>query len=233
MSGTQALTSSRRSTLSEIRARNSTLAGSLHLRTDASVSVPLCKRTIRARYALANSNRSVPHSDSSARGRSPKSFALSRMRNRPAAGNLIEVYLLTARKVGSANFALTGIYEVLATRCSAILRNKAVYRRIQHRSYSDRMFDVTRWRTTTIRASPSYLGSQPPGFAPSCRRRRVAALAFFMAIYPCAEKVLAGRSSGVEDAQATASGQPQRTPQLLPPLRRTPPATWPPTRTAS
>jgi hypothetical protein len=62
---------------------------------------------------------------------------------------------------------MTEFYEVFAIRSSAIFRDEVVYRRIQQSSYSDRMFDVTRWRTTTIRASPSYQGSQPPGFAPS------------------------------------------------------------------
>jgi hypothetical protein len=39
----------------------------LLFRMDVSVSVPFCKRGLKALYALANSNRSAPYSDSSAR----------------------------------------------------------------------------------------------------------------------------------------------------------------------
>ena len=97
-----------------------------------------------------------------------------------------------------------------STRGGVIPRDEVVYRRIQQRLCSDRMFGATRWRTTTIRASPSYQGSQPLGFAPSWPGRRVAAPAIFLSY--------------------SQIGQTRRTPQL--PLRRTSQATWPPTRTA-
>ena len=57
MSATEVLTSSRRSTPSDMRARNLT-SSVLRLRMDASASVPSCKRAFGALYALANSSRS-------------------------------------------------------------------------------------------------------------------------------------------------------------------------------
>src|SRR5829696_3199842 len=83
----------------------------MQLCSDTSASVPFCKRGLKVLYALANSNRSAPPSVSSARKQSPEPFVLSRIRNRETAGYLISVYLLTARKVDSANFALHAISE--------------------------------------------------------------------------------------------------------------------------
>jgi hypothetical protein len=62
---------------------------------------------MNATQTLTGSRRSARSSASTARMRSPKSFALSRIRNGRAAGNLMKVYLLTAWKLNSANFALT------------------------------------------------------------------------------------------------------------------------------
>jgi hypothetical protein len=73
--------------------------------------MPFSKRVLRALYALVSSKRLAPLSVSSARKRSPEPFALSRIGNRETAGYLISVYLLTARKVNSANFALHAISE--------------------------------------------------------------------------------------------------------------------------
>jgi len=53
----------------------------MHLCIDAIASVPFCKRTIRALYALTNSNRSAPSVDSSARKANPIPFVFSRIRN--------------------------------------------------------------------------------------------------------------------------------------------------------
>src|ERR671912_679330 len=47
----------------------------MQLRIDASVSVPFCKRALRALYALSNSNRSAPLVDSSAQNASARWFA--------------------------------------------------------------------------------------------------------------------------------------------------------------
>src|SRR5918995_5515096 len=72
------------------------------------------------------------------------------------------------------NFALTEFSEVLALRCSAILRDEVVYRRIQHKLYSARMFDATWWRTT-IRI-PLLSGIATTGISHQVgRRRRVVA----------------------------------------------------------
>ena len=53
----------------------------MQLCIDASASVPFCKRTIRALYALTNSNRSAPLVDSSARKANPIPFVFCRIRN--------------------------------------------------------------------------------------------------------------------------------------------------------
>jgi hypothetical protein len=87
----------------------------MQLCIDASVSVRFCKRTIRALYALTNSNRSAPLVDSSARNAKPVPFAFSRIRNREAAGYLMKVYRLTAWMMVSTNFAITEFYEVRNT----------------------------------------------------------------------------------------------------------------------
>jgi hypothetical protein len=103
----QILVSSNRAAICpESWARKRSPTPSVFCRLRNPLSATFCKRALTARYALANSNRSAPHSDSSG-GRVPSCFVLSRMRNRPAAGNLIKVYLLTAQTVGSANFATT------------------------------------------------------------------------------------------------------------------------------
>jgi hypothetical protein len=47
----------------------------LHFRMDLSVSVPFCKSALRALYTLANSSRSEPLVDSSARNASSVRFA--------------------------------------------------------------------------------------------------------------------------------------------------------------
>jgi hypothetical protein len=79
----------------------------MQLRIDARASVPFCKRVLRALYALISSRRSAPPSVSSARKRNSEAFVFSRIRNREAAGNLMTLYVLTAWKMNSANFAGT------------------------------------------------------------------------------------------------------------------------------
>jgi hypothetical protein len=74
---------------------------------DDSASVPFCKRGLKTLYALANSNRSVPLVESSARKANPGPFVFSRIRNREAAGYLMKVYRLTAWMMISTNFAIT------------------------------------------------------------------------------------------------------------------------------
>jgi len=55
----------------------------MQLRIDASASVLFCKRALRALYALANSNRSVPFSDSRALKRTPSVFVFSDLHGDP------------------------------------------------------------------------------------------------------------------------------------------------------
>src|SRR5215208_419147 len=55
MGATHALTSSRCSMPSDIRAWNSRLTGCLQLSIDASVSVPFCKRVLSTHYAIDKS----------------------------------------------------------------------------------------------------------------------------------------------------------------------------------
>jgi hypothetical protein len=76
MGATHALTSSRCSMPSDIRAWNSRLTGCLQLSIDASVSVPFCKRVLSTHYALANSNRSAPTPSIRARKRTGGVFVL-------------------------------------------------------------------------------------------------------------------------------------------------------------
>jgi hypothetical protein len=74
---------------------------------------------------------------------------------------------------------MTEFSEVLAIRCSAIPREEVVYRWIQHRSYSARMFDATWWRTTI--SIPSFSGIAATGISHQVGwRRRVVASAFFL-----------------------------------------------------
>jgi hypothetical protein len=54
----------------------------------------------------------------------------------------------TAWNIYSPSFAVTEFSEVPTISCSGILSDEAVYRLIQHRLYSARMFDDTWWRTT-------------------------------------------------------------------------------------
>jgi hypothetical protein len=67
--------------------------------------------------------------------------------------------------LGSSSFS-----EVLVIGCLAILGDEAVYRRIQHRLYSARMFDGTRWRTTTSIPLFSGIATTGIGAGGECRR---------------------------------------------------------------
>jgi hypothetical protein len=67
---------------------------------------------VRTLYALVYSDRSAPFAVSSAWKHNRDTFVLSRIRNRPSAGNLMKGYLLTARTIVSANFRLTEFSEV-------------------------------------------------------------------------------------------------------------------------
>jgi hypothetical protein len=69
----------RHSTSPESRVRSSRLTGCSQLRIDSSVSVAYCERSLRALYALVNSNRSTPFAVSSALKRNPETFVLSRI----------------------------------------------------------------------------------------------------------------------------------------------------------
>ena len=60
---------------------------------------------VRTLYALVYSDRSAPFAVSSAWKHNRDTFVLSRIRNRPSAGNLMKVYLLTARTIVSAGLA--------------------------------------------------------------------------------------------------------------------------------
>ena len=79
----------------------------------------------------------------------------------------------------TANFALTEFLEVPTISCSGILSDEAVYRRIQHRLYSARMFDGTRWRTTT--SIPLSSGIATAGIGPEAS---VGAPAFLLPYSP-------------------------------------------------
>ena len=67
---------------------------------------------VRTLYVLVYSNCLAPFAVSSAWKHDPETFVLSRILNRPSAGNLMKVYLLTAQTLVSANFRLTEFSEV-------------------------------------------------------------------------------------------------------------------------
>jgi hypothetical protein len=69
-----------------------------------------------------------------------------------------------------ANFVVTEFSEVSPIRCSGILSDEAVYRRIQHRSYPACMFGAIRWRTTISIPLLSGIATTGIGAGGECRR---------------------------------------------------------------
>jgi len=85
---------------------------------------------------------------------------------------------------------LYGILRGFTNWCSAILRDEVLYPTIQHRCYSARMFDATRWRTTTM-SIPRFSGIATTGISHQVGRRRhvvAPALHFLALIHPSAWK---------------------------------------------